>query len=188
MSRSRRLAPAAGLLVLASCQASTTRPPFGPLPGPVTAELHLVPVEATRILAAALQSDSIPLRRIVERDGVIESEWFDVPGYTVASGRRLGPDVVRIRAWVDLGKPGHSVITLEAAYRVFVDPSREPRELEQPVAETHPARAKAARLVERLVELHGDPAEQPPRPGPAPRVPTDTAGPGRDTSAAVSRF
>lgn len=172
-------------LLLAACQASTTRPEFGPLPGPATAELHLAVPEATRVLAAALASDSVPLRRTVERDGVIESEWFEVPGYGVATRRTLGPDVVRVRAWVDPGKPGHSLVTLEAAYRVYADPSRAPREQEQPVAGTHPARVKVVKLLERLIELHGDPADQPASARPARRAPADTAA--RDTTATISR-
>jgi hypothetical protein len=116
--------------------------------------------EATRVLADSLQADSIPMKRVVEIDGMIESNWFNVPGYTVASGRHLGPGVVRVRGWVDPGKAGYSVYTIEAVYRVYADPSREERELEQAVAETHPARVKVTKLLDRLVQLYGDPTER----------------------------
>jgi hypothetical protein len=149
------------VIALAACQASTTRPTFGPLSGAATAEVHLGPAEATSILAEALKTDSIALRFVHEGDGVIVSEWLDVPGYALATGRPLGPGSIRVRAWVDRGvitqADTSSVYTVETAYRVYADPSREDRELEQPVAETHPARVKVARLLDRLVREYGDP-------------------------------
>jgi len=159
---------------LVACQATTTRPTFAPLPGSVTAEVHLGPAEATRTLAEALVADSITLRFVHESDGVIVSEWIDVPGYSVNTGRALGPGSVRVRAWVDLGvitqADTASVYTIETAYRVFADPSRDERELEQPVADTHPARLKTARLLDRLVREYGD-APAPPDSTAAPAVP-----------------
>ena len=71
-------------LALVGCQASTTRPTFGPLPGAATAEVHLGPEEATRVLVEALKEDSIPARFVHEGDGVVVSEWVDVPGYQVS--------------------------------------------------------------------------------------------------------
>jgi hypothetical protein len=159
------------VLLLAACQATTTRPTFAPLPGAITGEVHLGPAEATRTLAEAFTADSITLRFVHEGDGVIVSEWIDVPGYSVNAGRALGPGTVRVRAWVDRGvitqADTASVYTIETAYRVFADPSRDERELEQPVAETHPARLKVARLLDRLVREFGD----------APAVPDSTAVP-----------
>jgi hypothetical protein len=100
------------------------------------------------------------------------SEWLDVPGYQRASGRALGPGTVRVRAWVDLGVVSQgdtaSVYTVEAAYRVYADPSRDERELEQPVAETHPVRVKVARLLDRLVKQYGGAPRSPIRPPPMP--------------------
>jgi hypothetical protein len=130
------------------------------LPGAITGEVHLGPAEATRTLAEAFRADSIALRFVHESDGVIVSEWLEVPGYVVATGRPLGPGTVRVRAWVDRGVINQadtaSVYTVETAYRVFADPSREERELEQPVADTHPARVKVARLLDRLMREFGD--------------------------------
>jgi hypothetical protein len=147
------------VIALAACQASTTRPTFGPLPGAATGEVHLGPEEATRALASALQADSIELHFVHEGDGVIVSEWLDVPGYQKSNGRGLGPGTVRVRAWVDRGvitqADTASVYTVETAYRVFVDPSRDERETEQPVGELHPARVKIVKLLERIVKEHG---------------------------------
>lgn len=148
------------VLLLSACQASTTRPTYGPLPGAATAEVHLGPEQATRVLADAFRSDSIALTFVHDGDGVVVSDWLAVPGYQVTKERALGPGFVRIRAWVDRGvitqADTASVYTVETAYRVYADPSREERELEQPVAETHPARVKVVKLLDRLVKLYGD--------------------------------
>jgi len=178
-------------LLLAACQASTTRPTFGPLPGAATGEVHLGPEEATRTLAAALKADSIELQFVHEGDGVIVSEWLDVPGYQKSNGRGLGPGTVRVRAWVDRGvitqADTASVYTIETAYRVYVDPSREERETEQPVADTHPARVKIVKLLERVSKEHGgggpapaDSALRVPAPPPPP-----SPGAGRGAHGAV---
>ena len=156
------------VICLVACQATTTRPTFDPLPGAATAEVHLGPEEATRVLAEAFKSDSIALKFVHEGDGVIVSEWLEVPGYQRAGGRVLGPGAVRVRAWIDRGVVSQadtsSVYVVETAYRVYADPSREERELEQPVAETHPARVKVVRLLDRLLREYGD----------APAVPDST--------------
>ena len=169
------------VLLLTACQASTTRPTFGPLPGAATGEVHLGPAEATKTLAEALTADSIQLKFVHESDGVIVSEWLDVPGYQRASGRALGPGTVRVRAWVDLGVVSQgdtaSVYTVETAYRVYADPSRDERELEQPVADTHPVRVKVVRLLDRLVKQYGGvsavaDSTRPPMPPPPPPPPS----------------
>lgn len=144
-------------LVVASCQASTTRPTFGPLPEVATAQVRLEVPQATRALADQLQADSIPLRRVVERDGVVESEWFSVPGYVKAPARPLGTGIVRVRGWVDVGKAGHSVYSVETVYRVFADPSRPDRELEATVPTNHPTAVKVRNGVLALLLKHGDP-------------------------------
>jgi len=163
--RSVRPSVRLSVLVLIGCQASTTRPTFAPLPGAATAAVHLGPERATRVLAEALKADSITLQFVHEGDGVIVSEWLEVPGYVRATGRALGPGTVRVRAWVDRGVISQadtsSVYTIETGYRVFADPSREERETEQGVAETHPARVKVVRLLDKLVKLYGDAVPEP---------------------------
>ncbi len=163
------------LSALIGCQTATTRPGFLPVPGSPTAEVRLLVPQATEVLAEALRTDSIPLKRVEAIDGLIESEWFSVPGYAVATGRPLGPEIVRVRAWVDVGKPGHSIYTLETVYRVLADPSRDPRELEQPVADAHPARLKVKKVLEMLLTEYGEPV-----------VKADSAArPVRDTTPAI---
>ena len=157
-----------GLLLVSACQTATNRPGYGPMPGSPTAEVRLMQAQATTVLAEALRADSIPVSRVEELDGLIESAWFVVPGYQVSRDRPLGPGIVLVRAWVDVGKAGHSVYTIETVYRVFADPSRPARELEEPVAATHPARVKIGKVLEGLVKQYGEPP-------PTPAMPRDTA-------------
>jgi len=149
----------AGLMVLllSACQASTTRPGFAPLPEAATAQVRLEVPAATKALADALRADSIPVARVVERDGVVESDWFEVPGFMVTTKRPLGPSVVRVRGWVDVGRPGHSLYTVEAAYRVYADPSRPSRELEASLPEGHPAQVQVHAAIRKLLRQYGSP-------------------------------
>lgn len=145
---------------LVACQASTTRPTFAPVPSAFTAQLRLEPPEAFDTILAAFRADSIPLRRIEVRDRWFESGWLQSPGLTPASGRPVGPGVVRLRGWVDLGKPYHARYTVETVYRVGLDPSREDRELETAVADTHPASLRVRRILSGVLKAHGDPEDQ----------------------------
>lgn len=144
-------------LLLSTCQASTTRPGFAPLPEASTAQVRLEVPAATKALAEALRADSIPVTRVVERDGVIESDWFEVPGFKVTTKRPLGPSVVRVRGWVDMGRPGHSLYTVETIYRVYADPSRPSRELEASLPEGHPARVQVQSVLRKLLQQYGSP-------------------------------
>lgn len=143
-----------------ACQASTTRPTFAPVPSAFTAQLRLEPSEAFDTILAAFRADSIPLRRVEVRDGWFESGWLQSPELTPATGRPVGPGVVRIRGWVDLGKPYHARYTVETVYRVGLDPSREDRELEIAVADTHPTSLRVRRILSGVLKAHGDPEDQ----------------------------
>jgi hypothetical protein len=147
------------LLLSAACQATTTRPTFGPAPGALSAQLRLDPPEALETILGAFQADSIRLMRVETRDGYFDSGWLVSPVLTPAGGRPVGPGYVRIRGWVDLGKPYHSRYTVETVYRVYLDPSREDRELEAPVAETHPARLRVRSVLTGILKQYGDPED-----------------------------
>jgi hypothetical protein len=139
--------------VIAGCQASTTRPGFLPHPDASVAEVHLTVPEATRLLAEVLRADSVPIARVEERDGFVESEWFAFPGFQAVRGRQLGPATDKIRAWVDPGRPGPpptSIITVEVIYRLYVDPARDPREAERHVGESHTVRQRVLAVLEKL--------------------------------------
>ena len=123
--------------------------------------LELFVPEATRAVALALDADSIPVRRTETADGWIESDWFDAATLRPTSARRLGPDVVKVRAFVNPDKPNFSVVTLETVYRPVADPSRDDRLLEQQVPATHPVSIRMAALVNRLTMEFGEPLPQP---------------------------
>lgn len=157
MSRSLPRLLAAACLA-AACQASTNRPGFLPLPDASILEVQLPRQEATRLLAEELRGDSFPLARVELLDGYLESEWFGYPGFTTVSTVTLNPSVSRLRAWVDPGKQGPpttSMVTVELAYRQYVDPGRSPREAERLVGETHSARQLAVAAVRRLIARFG---------------------------------
>lgn len=142
------------LLLLAAlalgCYPATSRPDLQPVADAMTLEVELFVAEATRALALALDADSIPIRRTVPEDGWLESEWFDAVSLQPTRERPLGIQVVRVRAFVETGKPNHSVITLETIYRTAVDPSRPAREFERQIPEWHPVHARIKAALESL--------------------------------------
>src|SRR5215211_6628350 len=85
---------------LIACQPATSRPPYPPVPQAATTEVRLPPREATRLLAEALRADSIATR-INLRDTWLESGWFDPASGHPTARRRIGGNVVRVRAWAD---------------------------------------------------------------------------------------
>jgi len=143
-----------GPLLLAAlvlgCYPATSRPDLQPVADAMPLEVALFVPEATRALALALDADSIPIRRTVPDDGWLESEWFDAVSLQPTSQRPLGIQVVRLRAFVEPGRPNHSVITLETVYRTAVDPSRPEREFERQVPEWQPVHARIKAALESL--------------------------------------
>jgi hypothetical protein len=129
------------------------------MPDAATTQVILDVPEATKVLADALRADSIPVSRVVERDGVIESEWFEVPGLQVSRKRPLGPSVVMVRAWVDMGRPGHSLYNVETVYRVAADPSRPDRELEASAPASNPVQVKVRLALRGLLQKYGSPED-----------------------------
>jgi hypothetical protein len=145
------------VLVLASlaCFPTTTRPPFKPRPSAPVFEVELPVPQATRALALALDADSIPVRRTEANDGWLESEWFDVATHQRTSRRILGSDVVKVRAFVDPSRPGHSTLTIEVVYRPRADPSRPDRELEEQLPFTHPVVGRVVLVATALARQYG---------------------------------
>lgn len=151
-----RLIIALGIGV-ASCQPATTRPVFAPLPEAASVEIRLNAAPATRYLADALRGDSIPLAKVQQRDGYLESGWFAYTTGTPVKGRPIGTDVVQVRAWIDRGRPFFSLLTVETVYRPLADPSLPERELEQPVADDHPIAVKIRATLDTMVKKFGGP-------------------------------
>jgi hypothetical protein len=91
------------------------------------------------------------------RDGYIETAWLDSATGQPTKRRPLGTGVVRLRAWADPGRPGHTVLKVETLYRPFADPSLPERELERQVPNTHPAAVKVQGILEAMLKRFGGP-------------------------------
>jgi hypothetical protein len=155
-------------LVFAACFPSTSRPPFMPVPSAPVFEVELSIPEATRSLAVALAADSIPVRRTEPKDGWLETDWFDATTLKPTSRRRLGQNVVKLRAFIDPSRPKYSNITIETVYRLLADPSRPERELDQQLPPTSPVLGRVVLLATKMVRDFGgavDTAATPAVPG-----------------------
>ncbi len=156
-----------------ACDPGTRRPTFLPQPQAVTTELELPVPAATQALAAAFVADSVPMPHVVPRDGYVESPWLDSRSLAATGRRALGPDVVKVRGWVEPSRHGYSLLTVEVVYRTSADPSSAARDLEAEVASSNPASMRVRRVLERL---GGRPVDQPgAAPLPVQPVPSDTA-------------
>jgi len=146
---------------LLACRATTQRPAFVPLPAAAVAEVELDIPSATRALAEGLATDSIVLTTIHEADGYIDSGWLDAATLERTGRKPPGPEVVRVRAWVNPGRPFWSELVVEASFRALADPSRPQRELDVALPDAHPLQRRIGRVLAKLVEAHGDPATLP---------------------------
>ena len=144
----------APILLALACQPVTARPYFPPVTGAAQAEIRLEPKNATAALADVLQSDSLPVTKVVPRDGYLETDWFQVGSKKVARGRRLGVDVVQIRAWVDPTRSGYSRLTVETVYRPLADASLSSRDLDRQVPPDHPVGKRVTEIVTELAKLY----------------------------------
>ncbi len=160
------------LAALVACQPATTRPPFPPVPQAAVTEMRLSPGEATRLLAAALQADSIPATRVYLRDSWLETGWFDPASGRPTAARPIGDDVVRVRAWAEPTHPGNSKVTVETTYHPAADASVPERELDRQVPRDHAVAIKVRAVLQELVKRYGGPPAPPPaaRPDVAPRA------------------
>lgn len=141
-------------LILGGCKPTTARPFFPPVTGATQVEIELEMKNATGALADVLRSDSLPLTRVVPIDGYIETAWFDVRTKRPTHARRLGPNIVQVRAWVDPAQQGHSRLTVETIYRPLADPSLSDRELERQVPPDHVIGKRMTEIVTELVKLY----------------------------------
>jgi hypothetical protein len=145
------------VLSLLACQASTTRPTFGPVTGAQAVVLELEVSRATVLIATSLKADSFPVTVVEPRDGFLETPWFDSATTRPTSRRPLGQDVVRVRAWIDPEKPGHSRVTVETLFRDIADPSLPERELDREVPPDHPTSARVRAVLDSLRKRYGEP-------------------------------
>ena len=146
-----------GCIVALGCQATTTRPTFGPVTGAQVVVLELNVAQATNLVANGLKADSFPVTVLEPRDGFLETPWFDSATFRPTSKRPLGRDVIRVRAWVDPEKPGHSRVTVETLFREIADPSLPERELDREVPPDHPTFIRVRAVLDSLRTRYGEP-------------------------------
>lgn len=148
---------ALGLLCTAlvlGCKPYSPRPFYPPVVGAPMGEINLSVRAATEALADVFRSDSLPLGRVELADGYLETVWFDAATRRPTGARRLGPEVVQVRAWVDPAKPGSSRMTVETIFRPLADPSLPARNLDRQAPADHPTARRVAEIVEQLVKLY----------------------------------
>ncbi len=153
---SRRILVGVGLALL-GCQASTTRPVFGPVSGAPRVVLQMEVARATTILASALRADSLPVAALEPRDGFLETPWFDSATSRPTGRRPLGQGVVLVRGWVDPDRPGFSRVTVETVFRDVADPSLPGRELDREVPPDHPVSVRVRAVLDTLRKRYGEP-------------------------------
>lgn len=175
------------LLAAGACRATTGRPSFIPFPEAEHAEVGFdladedqTVLMVTDTVAQRLAADSIPVQRIKRFDGFVESRWFDAKTKRPWVGRPLGPDAVKVRAWVDPAKPGFSRVEIETVYIPKVDPSLPARENEIPVPTEHAINRQMGEMLKDLGEAYGPPKDE--------QTPAEAAAAGdRPAAAAPAR-
>jgi len=157
VNHSGRLAWTPMLLLLSlvtGCKPYTPRPYFPPVTGAARAEIFLDVPAATTVLSEIMDTDSLPVTQVEKRDGYIETAWFDATSKAPTTARRLGPEVVRVRAWIDPARRGHSWITVETVYRPLADPTLDQRDLDTQVPPDHVIGKRMAEVVTELAKLY----------------------------------
>lgn len=155
--------PRTGALLFAvlafGCKPYSPRPYYPPVTGAPMGEINLAVPVATSALADVFRGDSFPLRLVELRDGYIETDWFEASTKRPTQARRLGPDIIQVRAWVDPAKTGSSRMTVETVFRPLADPSLSDRALDRQVPADHPTAKRVAEIVGELVKLYAPGAE-----------------------------
>jgi len=155
------------LLFVAACTPVTTRPDFLPDPQGIQVILDARPGRVTPEIATLVAAESLQVEQVNDRDGYVETAWYDTRSHRSVHGAGDVPDLaatVKIRCWADPYVPGQTRLTLEAVYRPRYDPSRSERDLEVIVPEDHAGHAIAERLVAALKKRFGTPSSSPTAP------------------------
>jgi hypothetical protein len=147
-----------GLVV--ACSPSTTRPDFRPFPQALTAILIAPPGRVVPVVDSLVQALGVRVKASSTLDGYVESDWYDTATQrSFREGRRV-PDLkraVKLRCWADPYVPGETTITIEAAFRPRVDPSRSERDLEVVAPDSSAGQELALHLLDDLKKRLGTP-------------------------------
>ena len=120
------------LLFFAACNPTTTRPDFRPLPQARAAQILARPQQVIPAAAALVVAGSLRVRHASPRDGYLETDWYDTRTHRSFRDGAAPSDLahtVKLRFWADPYVPGETILTLEVAYRLRYDPSRDGRDL-----------------------------------------------------------
>jgi hypothetical protein len=153
-----RIAHFAFLIAALACTPTTKRPDFPPLPLARAAQILARPQQVIPALAVLLVAESLRVRRMSLRDGYLETDWYDTrTRRSYRSGARV-PDLaraVKVRCWADPYVPGETVLTLEVAHQLRVDPSRPARDFEASVPAGQAGDTLADSLLARIRRRFG---------------------------------
>ena len=146
------------LVFIAACTPATTRPPFMPYPATPALVINARPARVIAALDSLVAAESLRVTVASQRDGYLETAWYDTAAKTSHATRGDVPNLattVKIRCWADPYVPGESTVTLEAVYRPRYDPSRTERDLEVVVPKEHEGYKIAERLLGKLKDRLG---------------------------------
>jgi hypothetical protein len=111
-------------------------------------------------LADLVKAESLRVRRANPRDGYLETDWYDTRTHRSFRNDAAVRDMshtVKLRCWADPYVPGQTILTVEVAYRLRQDPSRNGRDLEILAAGGQPGDTLAGKLLAQLKQRLGAP-------------------------------
>lgn len=144
----------AGLIAIAcwACGAGAVRPRFEPFPEAIVDTVTGQPDALAERISELLMEEGIELRWVREREGYVETKWFNPVTGETGGGRSLNTyEIVRMRFWTDLAMEHQSVVVGEAVHRRVVDPSLPERQREVHIPRNHPGHEILGRVFELLV-------------------------------------
>src|SRR6266699_3758119 len=100
---------------------------------PIALLLAARPERVTTALDSLVAAESLEVARANERDGYVETAWYDTRAHRIRHHEREITNLaatLKIRFWADPWVPGQTRLTTEPVYRPRYDPSRPERDLE----------------------------------------------------------
>src|SRR5256886_14082937 len=115
------------LVFIAACTPATTRPPFMPYPATPALVINARPARVIAALDSLVAAESLRVTVASQRDGYLETAWYDTAAKTSHATRGDVPNLattVKIRCSADPYVPGESTLTLHHVYQPRSAPSR----------------------------------------------------------------